>query len=79
MAARNAKAFEQSQALRAEILRILLDHVQRAPLARAPTAKAINRQLTVTRPESTVRWHMQAIRDAADAELDSLASRQCID
>jgi hypothetical protein len=66
-----------AQALRAEIRRIWLESVLRAPFDHPPTAKAINRQLTIQRSDNAVRWHMRAIREAADAELDrSLTPRQ---
>jgi hypothetical protein len=78
MTARVTKAVERSQALRAEIRHIWLEQVQRAPFAHPPTAKTIGRKLTVRLTDNAIRWHMRAIREAADAELNTtLTPRQC--
>jgi hypothetical protein len=61
---RNKPAFERSQAVRAAIEQVLLEHVRRQPFARALTAKQINGRLPseLRLTDDTVRWHVRIIR-----------------
>jgi len=68
MTARNAKAYEGGQAVRAAVKAIMAAH---SPLLPPLTAKALNAKLLegLQRDEDTIRWHMRKIRCEAAAEL----------
>jgi hypothetical protein len=74
MTARNARAFEDGQAVRAAVRAIMAAH---SPLAWPLTAKVINAKLPphLRRDENTIRWHMRQIRREA---VQALAPSQCI-
>jgi hypothetical protein len=68
-APRNRLLYEQGQALRGEILSLLLTH---SPLAAPLTAKRIQSQLTRTPLPSlrTIQWHVHAIRSPPTAAAE---------
>ena len=65
MTARNVKAFEDGQAVRAAVRAIM---AERSPLARRLSAKQIRARLPphLRRDERTIRLHMQCIHDEAE-------------
>lgn len=67
MTARNPKAFNEGQAVRAAVRAIM---AQRSPLARPLSAKQVNVRLpaNLRRDERTIRQHMQCIY--IEAEID---------
>jgi hypothetical protein len=67
---RKHKAVERSLRERAEIRRIWLELIRRAPFEQH-TARAIGRRLSFNLTDDAVRWHMRAIRAAAAVELVS--------
>ena len=68
---RNRRAFAAGQRHREAIRQILIQHTERSPLGRQLTAKQIQwhlKGLGVYLAPSTVAWHVQQIRLAADIE-----------
>jgi hypothetical protein len=70
MTARNPKAFEDGQAVRAAVKALMAGH---SPLLPPLTAKLINARLpaNLQRDENTIRWHMRQIRTEAELALAS--------
>ena len=68
---RNRKAFASGQRHRELIRQILIQHAERSPLARPLTGKELQGMLAhrgIHLALSTVCWHVQQIRLAADLE-----------
>jgi hypothetical protein len=68
-APRNRPAFEAGQRNREAIRRLMLEHAAQFPLARSLTAAQIRlrlRRLGIYLAASTVYWHVEHIRLAAD-------------
>ncbi len=68
---RNRKAFAAGQRHRELIRQILIQHAERSPLGRPLTAKQIQwhlKGLGVYLAPSTIAWHVNRIRLAADIE-----------
>ena len=66
---RNLKAFAAGQRHRELIRQILIQHAERSPLGRQLTGKEIAARLRahgISLAPSTVAWHVQQIRLAAD-------------